>query len=141
MGFIFTNPGLDPMPQGAGLFTVPAKTTQQDYYTLTRDFMFNGVVYYSNQTEIGDHIKLQIEYTTDGGTTWKRLKKFSDNWYVAPKTEREVILFPSHPVAGMRILFEYTNASTTEIKYTVNLYTFADFVDVNPMAGEEGMNW
>jgi len=135
----FTNPALDPTLEGGGIFIAPANATSDHHFNIPRAMLFNGISFYSDQADVGDKIGFIIEYWA--GTAWLRFKKFGKNWGVSPKTREEIILFPAHPVVGMRFRFKYENASAVDVKFLINVFNYVDIVDVDPLKGEQGEDW
>ena len=134
------DPLLDARLQGAMFETAPASAKSSYYFNFPFDCNFNGVDFYAWSPNSGDNLDLYTEYTTDGGTTWLRYKKFGKKWYVMPEKER-VLLFPTTPSVGVRLRVDYDNVGPDAVKFVLNLWTFVDQTLVDPAQGQQGEDW
>lgn len=127
-------------------FTMPANTTTKKYYYFNHEdtskvILFMGVSLYAFSANQGDTVNLWSEYTYDGGTNWKRYKKFAKNWNVFPNVEMKDLLFPTTPKTGVRLVIEYTNTGGTPVDLALNLYNMVDTILVDPNQLQEGHDW
>lgn len=144
----FTN-SADPLLDFRGegkQFVFPAGETTQQSYDFSHEpaankISFFGVALYAWDSNLGDHVNMWTEYTTDGGTTWKRYKKFAKNFNIFPKTEMKDIIFPTTPTNGVRLVIEYKNTGIAPVNLFINFYNFVDQQTVDPAQGQEGVDW
>lgn len=140
MSYLFGSdrPKLDTRLQGAGKFTATTGTTQH-YFTIPFDCMLNGLQIYSDNSNVGDTVSMEVQYNYGG--VWKRYKKFGKGLYFPPKTWAEFISIPSEPKNGMRIKFEYINSGESSVDFIINLLTYFPQASIATSNGEEGEDW
>ena len=144
----FTNvsdPMLDFRGEGKH-FKFEKSSTNVKYYNFSHEpsatkISFFGVALYAWNSNLGDTVNMWTEYTIDGGTTWKRYKKFAKNFNIFPKVEMKDIIFPTTPTNGVRLVIEYTNTGISDVDFFINLYNFVDQQTVDPAQGQEGIDW
>lgn len=139
MNLMFDRPHLDARLEGFTLQVEPGTSTH--YKVFTFDCSFNGLILYSNVSDIGSHVTMWTEYYVNETYGWKRYKKFAKNWQLMPGYTSKTILFPTKPSAGVRIAFEVYNNEQSDISLAFNLYQFAVLEKINPSQLEEGSNW
>lgn len=135
------NPLLDARLHGAGVFTATNSSTTSHEYLFTFDCKFNGIeIITDSNVEIGDYLRLETQYNA-GAYGWKRYKKFGDKWYIKPNDRSRIILFPTEPSSGVKLLINYTSVGTSDVKFAFNLFTFVDQVKLDTGILEEGEDW
>jgi hypothetical protein len=122
-------------------YTATANSTTPHYFYFTRDCVFNGVEIYVKDANFDDEIELLTEYTTDGGTTWVRYKRFGKTFNVAPNLIQRYVLLPANPSLGVRVRINYKNTGNTDVKFWANYYVFTDLEEINPALGQQGEDW
>lgn len=134
-------PLLDARLLGIGKFSTPAGQTAEHTYVFTYDCKFNGIeVLTDSNVAFGDNITLWTEYNA-GPYGWKRFKKFGKSWHVKKDNVLRIILFPTEPKAGVRLVLKYENTGATTVDIAVNLFTFVDQAVINTQVLEEGEDW
>ena len=133
---------LDARIQSTGIYTATKNSTTTSYFTFGFDCMFNGLeILVDANALLGDTLSLETQYDA-GEFGWKRYKKFVDGFLICPGSLHRYILFPTKPTSGVRIELQYTSTgATNDVKYGLNLFTYADTETVNPGALEEGTDW
>jgi len=132
------NPALDAHLEGMIYGQATANDTTQFEYYFGRDYIFNGIQFYAWDSNKGDNISLSIEYWN--GASWARYKKFGKSWYVTPNHLADIVLFPSKPTLGTRLVVEYT-CGATATDFMVNGFKFISRQIVKASEGEEGEDW
>jgi len=135
-----SNPDLDARIQGSPLWTATANTKTQ--FELDFDFAcdFNGIEFYAWDSHKGDNLKLWTEYYA-GPYGWVFYKKFGDNFNVFPNNRTRIILFPTKPILGVRLVVEYDNKGQTDVDFSLNKFQFSDTERVLPSLLQSGTDW
>ena len=134
-------PILDARLTGTELFTAPANSTSDHYFDFTFDNKFIGVELYAWDSHAGDNVELSTEYYVPPANAWFKYKKFGKHFNIYPNTLQNYILFPTEPKVGVRVRIKYNNVGNTDVKFSMNMFIFADQEQVNPSIGEQGSDW
>lgn len=133
------NPSLDSRLQGVPKFTAPiGDSTHEHIFEFDCDF--NGVEIYSMCDELGHSVTLETHYNA-GPYGWKRYKRFGKTWNLCPNNNCRIILFPTKPKEGIKLVVKYHNPSLSPVDFIVNLFQFIEMENVNPASLEEGEDW
>lgn len=142
MSFMFDKPALD--FRGEGFVTdVTPSVDANDIKTITHiisfDCLLNGFMLASSVTKLGSYITAETQYFN--GTNWIRYKKFIKRWNLIPNCSEPIILFPTKPKQGAKVIINVYNAEEVDIKLAVNLFKFSDIERLNLANNESGEDW
>lgn len=144
----FNNLEIDARLKGLIFGEASPNSTTEFYYIFDFDCKFNGLDFYVWNSNAGDNITLETQYnanpdplTRESNPVWLRYKKFGKNWYVFPNVNKEIVLFPTTPKAGVRLVIKYNNVGNSAAKLAINGFIFTDSESVNPSLGQQGTDW
>lgn len=134
-----SNPALDARIEGVPVFTAtPGDSVHEHVFTFDCDF--SGIEIYSECAELGHTVTLETQYNA-GPYGWKRYKKFGKTFNLFKNDKCRIVLFPTKPKAGIKLVIKYNNPTQTDVKFAINLFQFADMELVNPSILQEGEDW
>ena len=125
----------------------PAEGTKTFEWAFPFDCDFNGIQVFCYNANSGDYIErfetryfIPPEYAPPIGV-WKRYKKFGKFWPLMGGHVQKILLFPTKPKEGIRLIFKAKNTGTEDLKFSLGLYTFVVEAKINTSTGEEGEDW
>ncbi len=139
MMFNTSFPLLDARLWGTEIFSAAAGESTH-YITFPFDCKFSGVDFIAESSTFGDTVSIQTEYNA-GVYGWKRYKKFGKNWHVKANERDRILLFPTEPKQGIRVKITYNNVGESTVRFTLNMFTFAEQEKINPLILQEGADW
>ena len=127
---------------GGVVMVAPANTKTKFFHEFTGPVLLNGIDFFAHAASEGDNITLWTEYYAPPLEQWKRYKKFGKCWGVIQKIKERIVLFPTKPTTGVRMVIEYDNTSQTEeARFITNLFQFANLEQVDTSSAAEGVDW
>ena len=136
---LFATPSVDARLIGHLFQNVPVGTSEQEFI-FPYDCNFNGAAITSTVTKLGTKISLETRYQAAPGV-WFRYKRFGRDWNMFPNYVCKTLLFPTRPKQGIKLVIGVENNEGVPIDIGINLYTFANLENVNPMLGQQGEDW
>lgn len=127
---------------GGVLMAAPANAKTKFYHQFTFSCLVNGIDFYAHEATKGDCISMNTEYFDLISMSWVRYKKFGKCWGVVKALKERIVLFPTTPGNGVRMVVEYDNKSlAAPAEFIINLFQFFEAEVVDTANGQEGTNW